>query len=158
MPLIIKKVPPKVAFVVTYQGVEMDIFHAYDEDLEHELVEGAYTADVEEGCRPKGDQFLADGVQGQFGFTEDGDGRDSYFFHIYRIFERVKDLDEFKHPTKRFLFEFEHSFIVQTALDHGLIGFDSDYRFVNTMTLDKPIDSCVGGVIMPYNKKEASNG
>ena len=70
----------------------------------------------------------------------------------------MKYMPEFQDERKEYSWEWDASLIVQTAINYGLIGFDDDYRFVNTMMIEDPIKSCTGGFVYPYEIKEVSNG
>ena len=113
-----------------------------------------FTADIKEGVR-KGQQLLGD-VRGAFGFTSGNGDRNDYWFSSNDLFELVKHLPEFKNkagvlhsnPTT-YEFQWLKSYIVQVAIDHELIGFDDDFRFIDATSIDQPIKSCTGGMIMP---------
>lgn len=155
MPLKIEKLTPHVAFAVTYQGKIIPIFHHYEDDMFHKVIEGWYTADKNEGIRDY--QSKQRGIMGDQGFTLEVE-RDDWYFSTHRIFEKVKFLPEFQDEDKRHAFQWDDSFILQVAIDYGLVGFDDDYRWVDTTLIEEPMGSCTGGVIYPYEVKEVSNG
>ena len=49
---------------------------------------------------------------------------------------------------------------MQVAIDNALIGFDEDFRFVDTTMIEESIESCTGGSIhpYPYEIKKVSDG
>ena len=67
-------------------------------------------------------------------------------------------MPEFQDGNKKYSFEWDASFIIQTAINYGLIGFDDDYRFVDTTMIEDRIPSCTGSWVYPYHIREVSNG
>ena len=112
-------------------------------------------ADEQEGVRD--DQRLCEGIKGTYGFTS-VDQRNDFFFDTYNLFDMMRSLPEFQQPTKRCSSDWDDKFIIQTAINHGLIGFDEDFRFVSTVDIEFSIKSCTGGFIQPYELKVVSNG
>lgn len=155
MPLEITQVPPSPAFSVEYQGETLWIYHTYEDDIESRRVEQVYTADEKEGVRDG--QRRCGGIQGQYGFTV-YEHRDEYFFDTHKLLMEMASLPEFDNPTKRYSSDWQDKFIVQTAINYGLIGFDEDYRFVDTTMIEEPIKSLTGGLIQPIAVKAVSNG
>tara|TARA_R100001594_G_C4023955_1_gene259752 strand:+ start:900 stop:1382 length:483 start_codon:yes stop_codon:yes gene_type:complete len=159
MPLVIYKVPPDVAFMVQYQGEKVAIYHTYIDDIQRTTADSVYTADEKEGVRTD-HQKLADGIVGAYGFTRgDDDDRNEFWFTTHNLFKMMKALPEFQDECKpfkrRYSFEWEDKYIVQTAIDYGLVGFDEDFRFVDTTMIEEPVKSCTGGLIQPYDVKSA---
>lgn len=163
MPLVIYKVPPEIAFTVQYQGEKVAIYHTYIDDIQSTPAQSVYTADKNEGVRTDRQKW-ADGVQGDYGFTRgNDDDRNEFWFYTHNLFQMMRSLPEFndlQDPNYKYSYEYEDSFILQTAINHGLVGFDEDYRFIDTTKIEEPIESCTGGSIYPYpyEIKEVSNG
>ncbi len=159
MPLQIKRVPPSPAFSVEYQGERIWMYHAYDNENESNRVDQVYTADEEEGVRDG--QRLCEGIKGEYGFTWD-DERADYFFDTHNLFKMMSSFPEFNDLNKPFQrkhsFEWNDKYIVQAAINNGLIGFDEDLRFVDATRIEEPVQSCTGGLIQPYEVKAVSNG
>tara|TARA_R100000005_G_C4969151_1_gene182771 strand:+ start:612 stop:1079 length:468 start_codon:yes stop_codon:yes gene_type:complete len=155
MPIKYEKLTPHVAFSVEYQGKIIPIFHAYDEDDMSRKLDEWFTADVNEGVRDH--QTKKEGLLGEVGYTMEYN-RDEWYFCTHKLFEKMKYMPEFQDERKQYSWEWDASLIVQTAINYGLIGFDDDYRFVNTMMIEDPIKSCTGGFVYPYEIKEVSNG
>ena len=127
MPLAIQSVSPDTAFTVQYNGKPLTIYHAYEDDILSRKVDGVYTADEMEGVR-KGQRY-SEGMQGDYGFTSDDD-RYEFFFNTHLLFEIVKSFPEFQHPTKKYQFQWNDSFIVQVAINYKLIDFDDEGRMI----------------------------
>jgi|TARA_R100001163_G_scaffold60609_1_gene50037 hypothetical protein len=155
MPLEIKRVPPSPAFSVEYQGERIWIYHTYLDEIESMRLDHVYTADEEEGVR--NGHRRHEGIKGEYGFTVD-EHRNDYFFDTSDLYKMMSSLPEFYHPTKKFGFEWPDKFIVQIAIEYGLIGFDEDFRFVDATMIEFPIKSCTGGLIVPVEVKAVSNG
>ena len=158
MPLAIRKVPPDAAFSVQYQGQTITIYHAYEDDMVGKQCSHVYTADEAEGVRDG--QRLSSGRMGsKYGYTEDED-RNDFFFDTAELYDTMKLLcvSELNHANREYACEWDDKFIVQAALDHGLIGFDDDFRFVDAQRISNAIKSCTGGLIQPYEIKAVSNG
>lgn len=155
MPVKYEMITPEVAFAVEYQGKVIPIFHTYEFDDMFRISAEWFTADIKEGVRD--DQRKKDGLMGKLGFTEDND-RDAWFFNKHNIFEKMKYMPEFQDGNKKYSFEWDASFIIQTAINYGLIGFDDDYRFVDTTMIEDRIPSCTGSWVYPYHIREVSNG
>ena len=157
MPLKIESLTPEVAFAVEYQGKIIPIFHYYDDDLYHRKVEAWYTADKDEGVRAH--QSRQSGVLGDYGYTEHYQ-RDDWYFCTDNLFKKMSSLPEFQDPKKKNSFMWDDSFILQVAINYGLVGFDEDYKFVDTTMIEEPLKSCTGGLVYPYEigAWEASNG
>lgn len=164
MPLAITRVPPEIAFDVIYQGISLHIYHAYEEDIQKNKIHGVYTADKNEGVRVG--QREVPGVIGEHGFTQDED-RNDFFFNTFALFKLMKDFPEFKNKAgvhgstdSTYHFQWLESYIVQVAIDNALIGFDEDFRFVDTTMIEESIESCTGGSIhpYPYEIKKVSDG
>tara|TARA_R110002020_G_scaffold35531_3_gene107215 strand:+ start:3605 stop:4078 length:474 start_codon:yes stop_codon:yes gene_type:complete len=157
MPLKVESLTPEVAFAVEYQGKIIPIFHYYQDDLYHQPVESWYTADKDEGVRTH--QSRQPGVLGDYGYTNHDD-RDDWYFCTDTLFKKMRSLPEFQDPNKNHSFQWEDSFILQTAINYGLVGFNEDYQYVDTTMIEEPIKSFTGGVIHPYDqpKQEVLNG
>ena len=155
MPLKVESLTPEVAFAVEYQGKVIPIFHFYQDDRYDRKVEAWYTADKDEGVRIH--QSRKPDLLGDFGYTKEWE-RDDWYFCTDTLFKSMASLPEFQDPNKKHSFQWEDSFILQTAINYGLIGFDEDYRFIDTTKIEEPIKSFTGGVIHPYEIKEVSNG
>lgn len=157
MPLKVESLTPEVAFAVEYQGKIIPIFHFYQDDRYDRKVDGWYTADKDEGVRSN--QSRQSGLRGDFGYTEHYQ-RDNWYFCTDTLFHKMRSLPEFQDPQKKHSFMWEASFILQTAINYGLVGFDEDYQYIDTTMIEEPIKSCFGGLIYPYEATawEASNG
>ena len=158
MPLAITKILPDPAFSVQYQGERIQLYHAYEDDMVGKQCENVYTADEAEGVREG--QRLTGGFMGsKFGYTEDED-RNDFFFDTYNLYKTMTAnfVPEFQHPTRTWAGDWDDKFIVQTAINYGLIGFDEDFRFVDTMTIEEPVKSCTGGLVQPYEVRVVSHG
>ena len=160
MPLKVQSLAPEVAFDVKYQGKIIPIFHFYQDDRHDRKVEAWYTADKDEGVRSH--QSRQSGLRGDFGYTETYQ-RDNWYFCTDTLFNMMRSLPEFndlQDPNYKYSYQYEDSFILQTAIDHGLVGFDEEYRFIDTTMIEEPIKSCFGGWVYPYEATawEASNG
>tara|TARA_R100001129_G_scaffold180005_1_gene157524 strand:+ start:425 stop:901 length:477 start_codon:yes stop_codon:yes gene_type:complete len=158
MPLAITKILPDPAFSVQYQGETITIYHAYEDDIVGLECSNVYTADEAEGVREG--QRLAGGLMGsKFGYTEDED-RNDFFFDTHMLYRTMTAnfVSEFQHPKKKYASDWDDKFIVQTAINYGLIGFDEDFRFVETQRISHSIKSCTGGEIRPYEVKVVSHG
>ena len=155
MPLKIEKIIPHVAFAVEYQRKIIPMFFCYDQDLAHRVYDGWYTADKNEGVRDG--QTKKPSVLGDYGYTDD-DERDAWYFCTHLLFNKMKGLPEFADELRPHAFQWDDNFIVQTAINNGLLGFDEDNRPVDTTQLEIPIRSCTGGTVYPYDLKEGSNG
>jgi len=155
MPLKIEKITPHVAFAVEYQGKIIPMFFCYDKDLAHRVFDGWYTADKNEGVR--NGQAKKPSVLGDYGYTDD-DERDAWYFCTHLLFNKMKGLPEFADELRPYAFQWDDEFIVQTAIDNGLLGFDEDNRPVDTTQLDNPIPSCTGGTVYPYQLEWLING
>tara|TARA_R100001230_G_C5669331_1_gene174221 strand:- start:250 stop:717 length:468 start_codon:yes stop_codon:yes gene_type:complete len=155
MPLKIEKIIPHVAFAVEYQRKIIPMFFCYDQDLAHRVYDGWYTADKNEGVRDG--QTKKPSVLGHYGYTDD-DERDAWYFCTHLLFNKMKGLPEFADELRPHAFQWDDNFIVQTAINNGLLGFDEDNRPVDTTQLEIPIRSCTGGTVYPYDLKEVSNG
>ena len=158
MPLKIEKLTPHVAFAVTYEGKIIPIFYYYEDDNADNIIDGWYTADIKEGVRdfqPEKHCHCCYGLLGEHGYTA-GEERQDWYFSTHALFKDMRSLPEFQDEQKKHSFQWEPSFILQTAINNGLIGFDEDYRVVETMMIEEPVKSFTGQVIYPYDMKEGS--